>query len=291
MSFIYPTVGSAAITPNPPAPATQAGKSIYYWLGDTFVQGNYLYVFALRIDTVPTSWGFEQIGVDLARYEIKDGQVAWDSLTLLNDQREAARLSLISDPNSKWYFGGAVFQNTAEAGAQDPDGYIYIYGYNDVQNQGRQLIVARVLPSDLEHFTKWEYLDSEDQWVSEIPTKFKHLHGDVAPEISVSQIQEGDDKGKFLLVWQNITVSSTIKAAVAESPFGVFGQDVILYTHDTTVKIQGQANTTYNAKAHPALSKPGELLITYNINGGADAFTYGDIYRPRFLRLATLASE
>ncbi len=289
MSFIYPIVGSAAITPDPPTPATQAGKSIYYWLGDTFIEGKYLYVFALRIDSVPTSWGFEQIGVDLARYEIVDGQVSWDSLTLLNDQRDNARLSGISDPNSLWYFGGGVYQSTAEAGAIDPDGYLYIYGYNDVQNQGRQLIVARVLPSTLEDFTQWEYLDSEDQWVSEIPNQFKHLHGDVAPEISVSQIQEGEEKGKFLLVWQNITVSATIKAAVAASPFGVFGQDVILYTHDTTVKIQGQANTTYNAKAHPALSKPGELLITYNINGGADAFTYGDIYRPRFLRLATLA--
>ena len=47
-------------------------------------------------------------------------------------------------------------------------------------------------------------------------------------------------------------------------------------------------NNTYNAKAHPALSGPNELLITYNVNG-EDCFVYGDTYRPRFLRLVMVA--
>ena len=43
----------------------------------------------------------------------------------------------------------------------------------------------------------------------------------------------------------------------------------------------------YNAKAHPHISAPGELLISYNVNtfDFFDHFKYADIYRPRFIRL------
>ena len=44
----------------------------------------------------------------------------------------------------------------------------------------------------------------------------------------------------------------------------------------------------YNAKAHPHLSRPGELLISYNVNTfdfWGDFFRDADIYRPRFIRL------
>lgn len=289
MDFIYSDSGEANIYPDPPIPATTAGKQIYYWLGDSFVQGDKLYVFALRIDSVPTLFGFEQVGVDLARYDLVDGEINFDSLTLIEDG--AARLSDISNPQSKFYFGGAVFQNTVEAGALSPDGYIYIYGYNDLSNDGRQLIVARVLPDTLEDFDSWSYLDADGNWSDEVPQAFTLLQSDVAPELSVSEIRSGEHKGKYLVVWQNITVSPTIKGAIAATPYSVFEEDTVLFTHDTHLKIVGKANTTYNAKAHPALSGPGELIISYNINGGIDAFEYGDIYRPRFLRTAMVAVE
>lgn len=200
IQFVYPQKGEATanITPATPIPATKAGKFIYYWLGDTFVSGNYLYVYALRIDSVNTVYGFEQNGVDLARYEIVDGEVNYDSLTIIEDKD--ARLCDISDPKNEFYFGGAVYQSTEEAGALDPDGYVYVYGYNDVENYGRELVVARVLPENIEKFSMYEYLDSENRWVSEIPEKFLYLADDVAPECSVSQIQTGENKGKFIFV-------------------------------------------------------------------------------------------
>ena len=39
--------------------------------------------------------------------------------------------------------------------------------------------------------------------------------------------------------------------------------------------------------AHPHLSKPGELLISYNVNtlNFWDHFNYADIYRPRFINI------
>ncbi len=58
MEFFYPGEdGTANIVPEPKLPATKHGKFIYYWLGDTFVSGGYLYVYALRIDSVEGVFG------------------------------------------------------------------------------------------------------------------------------------------------------------------------------------------------------------------------------------------
>ncbi len=44
---------------------------------------------------------------------------------------------------------------------------------------------------------------------------------------------------------------------------------------------------TYNAKAHPHLSTPDRLLISYNVNtfDFFEHFSNADIYRPRFVWL------
>lgn len=289
MRFSFPQKGegSANITPPTPIPATKPGKFIYYWLGDTFVSGNYLYVYALRVDSVNTVFGFAQTGVDLARYEIVDGEVNYDSLTVIEDGN--SHLCDVSDPKGEFYFGGAVYQSTQAAGVQDPDGYVYVYGYNDVENAGRKLIVSRVLPENIEDFSKYEYLDADGQWASEVPSKFLYLADDVAPEVSVSQIQDGPNKGKFLFVNTHITNTPTIMASISDKPYGVFENKTVVYVHDTCLTIPGEGNNTYNAKAHPALSGKDEIIISYNVNG-SDCFQYADIYRPRFLRLAMVKS-
>lgn len=289
MEFYYPgkeaftgTSDTGNIIPDPPLPAAMPGKNIYYWLGDTFVSGNYLYVYCLRIDSVQTVYGFEQVGVDLARYEIKNHEVDYDSLVLFHDDKN--RLCDVSDSRAEFYFGGAVYQNTEEAGVADPDGYVYVYGYQDKENLGRELVVSRVRPQEIENFSAYEYLDAGRNWVKEKPEEFCFLADSIAPEISVTQIQAGENKGRMLLVYSYITNSPTIKAAVADSPDGIFSGTTTIYTHDDCLTLPGHGNNTYNAKAHPALSTEDTILISYNINGD-DCFRYADIYRPRFIRL------
>lgn len=279
---------TASIVPDPMTPATKPGKNIYYWLGDTFVIGEHLYVYSLRIDSVNTVFGFDQIGVDLARYDIVDGEVDYDSLTLINDGD--MRLCDVSDYNTKWYLGGAVYQSTEDAGVMDPDGWVYVYGYQDVLNVGRELIVSRVKPENIEDFSKYEYLDETGAWVSEPPKIFKSLAHDVAPECSVTQIQSGEDKGKFLFVNTHITNSPTIKASISTAPYEVFESKTTIYSHDTCLTTLGEGNNSYNAKAHPVLSTANEIIISYNVNGD-ETFKYADIYRPRFLRLAMVAER
>jgi hypothetical protein len=286
---IQPKDGSTAnIVPNPSIPATKAGKNIYYWLGDTFVIGNHLYVYCLRIDSVNTMFGFEQIGADLARYDIVDGKVNYDSLTIINDDKK--QLCDVSDKKAEFYFGGAVYQSTEDAGVLNPDGYIYVYGYQDVENLGRELVVSRVKPENIENFDAYEYLDGDGNWVTEVPAKFTYLESDVAPECSVTQIQSGENKGKYLFIWSYLTNSATIKASISDTPYTPFTEQTTIYNHDTCLTTVGNGNNTYNAKAHPALSGPDEIIISYNVNG-SDCFVYGDIYRPRFLRLARVAER
>lgn len=283
MEFHYPGKEETAnIVPNPLLPATKQGKFIYYWLGDTFVNGNYLYVYALRIDSVNGVFGFAQIGVDLARYEIRDGNVDFDSLTIIND--DGMRLCSATDTARRWYFGGAVYQSTEQAGVMNPDGYVYVYGYEDLEGAGRRLVVARVRPEEIEDFSKYEYLAEDGSFCSEVPEHFLALAQDVAPECSVTQITSGEHKGKFLLIHTHFTNTATIKASVADSPYHVFTDKTTIYVHDTCLTLPGKGNNTYNAKAHPALSGEGEVILSYNVNGD-DCFVYGDIYRPRFLRL------
>ena len=292
IEFYYPenTKECANIRPNPLEPTTiDPNKHKYYWLGDTFVIGNKLYVYSLKIDSVDpglTGFGFAQTGVDLARYDIVNGEPDFSSLTLINDTE--GRLCDISDYGNRWYFGGGVYQSTESAGVINPDGYVYVYGYDDVTNQGRKLVVSRVKEADIEDFSKYEYLDSTGNWTKEKPSAFSYLASDVAPELSVTQIQSGEHKGKFVLVNSHITNSPTLKISIADSPFGKFENKTTIFSHDDCQALPGYNNNTYNAKAHPALSSANELIVTYNMNGDS-AFTNADIYRPRFLRLAMVA--
>lgn len=289
--FVYPenTKECANIRPDPLEPSTaNPQKHKYYWLGDTFVCGNKLYVYALKIDTVDpseTGYAFAQTGVDLACYDIVNGEVDYSSLRLINDTQ--GRLCNVSDKTSRFYFGGAVFQSTESAGAIDPDGYTYIYGYNDVHNKGRKLIVARV-KENVEDFASYEYLASDGNWSKSVPSEFAYLADDVAPECSVSQIRTGENRGKFLFVNSHITNSPTIKASISDAPYKKFTDKTTIFAYDDCTALPGTGNNTYNAKAHPALSSANELIISYNINGN-DAFSYADIYRPRFVRLAVVA--
>lgn len=289
MTFVYPASGkdAANIKPMPAEPSTDqpASKNKYYWLGDTFVLGNKLYVYALKIDTVaPTSgFSFEQCGVDLACYDIKDGAVDYDSLRIVKDTSK--KLCNIDNKNYRYYFGGAVLE---PANSGDENGYVYVYGYLDKQGfaseNGRNLVVSRVKPENIENFGEYEYLGSNGSW-SKSTADMKSLCANVAPEVSISKIQSGENKGKYLFVYTRYTSGNNVYAAIGDSPYSGFTNPTQIYYHDSTKTVPGVGNNSYNAKAHPALSNEQELIITYNVNGN-DCFTYADIYRPRFIRLA-----
>jgi hypothetical protein len=113
--------------------------------------------------------------------------------------------------------------------------------------------------------------------------------GDVAPlpgtgwlstEFSVTPLPDG----RFLLAYQKLGIGQETAVRLGPSPTGPFGPAVTLWTcpeADLDPDIY-----CYNAKAHPHLSEPGELLISYNVNTFDFAdHVHADIYRPRFIRV------
>ena len=259
----------------PQTPHTQPGD--YYWLGDGFVNvdaDSTLYIFAYQVRDVPTGafFEFEQVGVSLIA-------ISPGSEPPFNEQRqmETPFFSPLEDGSGNITFGSGIFVNTASAGAPNPDGYIYIYGVAGIY---QELHVARVRPESFENFSTWQFWDGQD-WNSEMKAS-KSVTNSVSNELSLSPLPDG----RYLLVHQRYGMLPEVAVQVTKSPVGPFfpAKD-IWHCPEVDEDID---YFVYNAKAYPHLSKPGELLVSYNVNSFdffKDILTDPQLCRPRFIRL------
>lgn len=250
-------------------------KGDYYWLGDGFshssVNGN-IYVFAYRMRNMSNKeWSFKQVGNVLLILEQKDEFPFYtyrqvETPFYIEGEEEIENSSL----------GAGVFANIKSDDVPHPDGYIYVYG---VRGEKKDLIVARVLPENFENFEKWRFWN-EGEWEIGIH-QASTITDSVSNELSVTPLTNG----KYALIFQINGMSDAIGLRLGSTPYGPFGP---IFKVWTCPEAQQENYFTYNAKAHPALSRKGELIISYNVN----AFDFFEelnknptLYRPRFLRL------
>lgn len=257
----------------PRTPKTEKGD--YFWLGDGFVDqelNNNIYVFGYRVRNVESGpFGFREVGNTIIK------------LTQ-NDKPPYARQQQMDTPffipDEKGHigsFGAGIFVNTKRAGAPSPDGYVYVYG---VAGATKNLLVARVLPKDFESFSKWTFWDGKG-WSSEI-SQAQKVADWVSNEMSVTALPDG----RYALVYQIAGMSKDIGLRIGATPYGPFGEAKKIW--DCQKDLTEKTYVVYNAKAHPALSNPGELIISYNINStefDKDMAKSPNLYRPRFIRL------
>ena len=259
----------AVFTPTIPPSAPQD----WFWPQDGFSSGGTMRMFGLRLEPTSTDPGFKPVGVSILSWP------AADALPSPNLQETEAPLFLPGiDGNGDVIFGAAVMANTAAAGAPFPDGYVYVYGHlNEPFN--KRLLAARVLPADVDDFSSWRFWDGT-AWQPEI-THATPLTGRVSSELSMTPLPGG----RFLLVFQLDTISRDVVARVASSPIGPFGPTQRIWRCPEPDQWPG--TWCYNAKAHPHLSGPGELIISYNVNSQKvrDLVGIAEIYRPRFIRV------
>lgn len=258
----------------PQTPASKPGE--YFWLGDGFVNqalGNATYLFAYRMRNVKGKgvFNFEEAGNVLIK-------IPAGSMPPYRDQQQMdTPFFIAADADRKGSLGAGIFVNTKEAGAPAPDGYVYVYG---VQGSAKSLLVARVRPKDFERFDKWRFWDGAG-WNQDIG-RMRGVTDKVSNELSVSPLPDG----RYALVFQVSTISPIIGMRIGSSPAGPFGP--IIHLFDTSEALVGEKFFTYNAKAHPSLSGPGELLISYNVNSFdflKDIKAHPNLYRPRFIRV------
>ena len=173
--------------------------------------------------------------------------------------------------------------NTEAAGAPDPDGYLYVYG---VQNDtAKKLLVARVLPDEIADFGAWRFWDGE-AW-NESFDAAAPVADRISNELSVTPLRDG----RYLLVYQRDSFAPWTSVQVGETPVGPWEEREDLYSCPEAAADPSRNAFCYNAKAHPHLSAPGELLVSYNVNTFdffGDFFEDAGLYRPRFIRITGL---
>lgn len=252
----------------------QSRPGEYFWLGDGFInqeKGNALYIFAYHVHkTGPNVFDFEQTHVALLKIKepTPDGMSEYKQVS--------TNLGFVHPERGRVYFGSGVFVNTRKAGAPQPDGYVYVYG---VMEKNKSLVVARVRPREFEDFNRWTFW-SGDNWVKN-KEEVAYIAEHVSNELSVTPT--GD--GRYLLTFTVMGLSDKIGIRVGTSPVGPFGEIQEVYTCPEYAE---KGLLPYNAKAHYHLSKPGELLVSYNtitFNFWEDIQKDATIYHPRFVRV------
>ncbi|MDP9080205.1 MAG: DUF4185 domain-containing protein [Bacteroidota bacterium] len=258
---------------SPNTPKTE--KTDYYWLGDGFVNqalNNNIYIFGYRVRNVSGgAFGFKEVGNTLIK-------IPHGSKPPYADQSQMdTPLYLTDEAGESGSFGAGVFVNTKAAHAVKADGYIYVYG---VRGFTKKVMVARVLPNDFEHFDKWTYYDGTN-WSNDI-NKVVDVTNHVSNELSLTELPDG----RYALVFQVNGMSTDVAMRIGKTPYGPFGPIIKLW--DCKPDLEEKTYLVYNAKAHPSLSAPGELLISYNINSVEfikDLEKHPNLYRPRFIRV------
>ncbi len=264
---------TSLFVPNTP----NAGPKDYYWLGDGFVNvemDSTLYIFAYPVkDTiVPGSFfEFEQLGVNIIA-------IPKGSKPPFKEQRQMETPFFFPMENwNKVTMGSGVLVNTAWAGAPKPDGYIYIMGVGGTNNG---LVVARVKPEEFEQFGKWEFAKGAE-WTTDY-LKAKPVTRYASNELSMSPMADG----RFILAHQVSGIENEVGVQISKSPAGpFFPMHKVWKCHEWEADMD---YFSYNAKGFPHLSKPGELLISYNVNSfdfWNDIPKEPRFCRPRFFRL------
>ena len=252
----------------PATPAAKPGE--FYWLMDGIKIGELIHVFALRLSITGTgAFDWKLTGVAVLSFTLDaDHYPAGVEQRDLPFFTENGQLSVA--------LGQAIMPNTAASGSPHPDGYIYIYGPRD-DAEGKSLIAARVQPDQFLDFAAWRFWDGSG-WGSD-PAACAGITNRLSQEFSVSPL--GD---RYILVCQ---IGAAVAIRLGDSPVGPFEfYNEIYQCPETAIS---NNILIYNAKAHPSLSNPDSLLISYNVNtvNFAENLNNADIYRPRFIKLAT----
>ncbi|SFD52179.1 F5/8 type C domain-containing protein [Paenibacillus catalpae] len=256
---------------------TSQGNNLFgytAWMQEAIALGGNVYVFGIPFDG---DWKPKQ--VDLITIPVVNGEPNYAGFT----KTSAVSKLYFKNTTYLYDYGVGIMNNSAQAGAPNPDGYIYLYGYRDALIGGQKdLIVSRVLRSEFPNFNNLKYWNGSS-WSSTI-TDSAALLSNVSTELSVTPVTSGPYSGKYIAVYTNGVQSADMMYAIGDSLTGPFAQPVKFYTAPEFEGVGSGQRYTYNAKAHPHLSSPGQLLISYNVNRMGGANNTND-YRPRFVNL------
>lgn len=241
-----------------------------YWTGDfTLIDGS-LYVHAPDISDQDSG-----VPVDMVKIYFND-----DLTPNMNIVPEvvASEIPAFAD--------GTIYENTEEAGAPNPDGYIYVFTEKSKGNYR----VCRVKPEDFAtNFDKYEFWGGEDKgWVVGDESVTKVIGANVSSydpggEAAIAYMPDGYFGGKYVNVFTDGSIFGQLKMGIADSLIGKYAGEIDeetgkqgnypislfwateKYKYALYSGYDAVNQWNYNSKSHPALSEEGELLISYHI--------------------------
>lgn len=251
----------------------------WFWLQDGVVYNNKFHIYPCIIEQDKNGiegFEFKVKGVARLEMDIIDGKIDYKNVKM----KEAPLYRVIGD--REYVFPIAINQE---------DDYCYFYGYyNEKSIFLRHLIVGRIKKDKLHDLNELEYFDGEN-WTCDF-TNAKSLVEHVSCEMSVQKIVEGENKGKYLAIFQYDTNGPKIAYSIGETPCGPFTKPRIIY-HTPEVDDYNKTTYTYNAKSHLHLSTPRSILVSYNCNDTSMHANKEDytIYHPRFLNFIDTSND
>jgi hypothetical protein len=243
------------------APPDSTNSFFWPWDGVRTRRGLFLFLMQVRHTDDKSVWGFQVFSACVAFVpNPEDPPASW-------------KIQISREPWADFSKKPATAYGWSVVKSQD---FIYIYG-TAAGVAGATL--ARAPEEALDDFQQWRFYNG-GQW-REDPRKASAIFPDTPPE---GTVRWAPALGQFAAVYSP-DIFGDIVLRVSDAPAGPWSERRVIY-HCPEMK-QSRAYYCYAGKAHPELSGPGELIITYAVNSNNfwDLFNDPSIYWPRFLRL------
>lgn len=241
----------ALVSPPPPPDGTSPD---WYWNTDGIVDRGHLYVFEQENGPTdsPPPFDFGQTGMAIAEFSLPGMQLETVTPT----------------------YGGTDVSWGVQLLREGP--WIYIYGVeNGGGLAGDEVHLARARTGQL--LGPWQF-STGSGWSAD-PAASAPLLGDVGASYGVTQVD-----GQYVLATTGSFLNPQIYLYTAPTPAGPFTGGTQIYSPPEA----SQGLYTYNVAAHPELTGPGKLVLSYNVN----SFTLSDLYaninnnRARFITVS-----
>jgi Domain of unknown function (DUF4185) len=242
-------------------------------------KGRRLVVFFFRVRHNPHGqgvWAFTTVGTCFAVIDnVADPPERWRSK--FYDLRHAPVGASHDEREVLW--GLSV---SRERNASGDEGRLRIFGTLRKGRFETSLVLARAKFASIDRLD-FEFFDGM-AWRPNCEACAKPLAGGLVSEFSVEEMNNAG-KPTWVLIQSEPFLGKRIFARTAPKPEGPWSPRRTIYTVPDVAA--SRAYFTYAAKGHAALSRPGELVVTYLVNSQnfADVVRDTTIYHPKFLRV------
>ncbi|MFI1970682.1 hypothetical protein BLA24_04955 [Streptomyces cinnamoneus] len=169
-------------------------------------------------------------------------------------------------------------------------GHTYVYGTEQGPLGAHYLRLARVAGSDLRR--PWQYWTADGKWSARESRSARLTGADGAALRTSDELSVVRHGRWYALVTQRSDepFSAQVQLAWSRTPHGPFTRPRTVYTAPEAGPSGTYRNRNviaYNPHEHPELERPGELVVSYNVNSlvPQDVIDRAGVYRPRFLRV------